>query len=77
MKSFEYIYVNTIIGFYSRKKRLESKLRRKYVLNLLNEPQNLDKIKILKLLQIPKKGVTSLRKRKLKLKLNPAKTNLK
>lgn len=26
-----------------RKKRLESKLRRKYALNLLNEPQNLTK----------------------------------
>ena len=49
-----------------KKKRLESKLCRKYVLNLLNEPQHLAKIKTPKLLKIPNKGVTNLRERKLK-----------
>ena len=44
-----------------RKKRLESKLHRKYVLNLLNEPQHLAAIKTPK---IPNKGVTNLRERK-------------
>ena len=43
------------------KKRLESKLRRKYVLNLLNEPQHLAKIKTPKLLMIPNKGATNFR----------------
>ena len=49
-----------------KKKRLESKLCRKYVLNLLNEPQHFAKIKTPKLLKIPNKGVTNLRERKLK-----------
>ena len=49
-----------------RKKRLDSKLYRKYVLNLLNEPQHLAAIKTPKLPKIPKKGVTNLRERKLK-----------
>ena len=44
----------------------ESKLRRKYVLNLLNEPQNLAEIKAPKLLKFPSKGVTNLCERKLK-----------
>ena len=48
------------------KKRLESKLRRKQVLNLLNEPQNLAKIKTPKLPKYPSKDVTNLRKRQLK-----------
>ena len=41
------------------KKRLESKLQRKYELNLLNEPQHLAEIKTLKLLKIANKGVTN------------------
>ena len=49
-----------------KKKRLESKLCRKYVLNLLNEPQHLAKIKTPKLLKILNKGVTNLRERKVK-----------
>ena len=44
----------------------ETKLRRKYVSNLLNEPQHMAKIKTPKRLQIPNKGVTNLRERKLK-----------
>ena len=47
-----------------RKKRLESKLRRKYVWNILNEPQHLAKIKAAKRLKILNKGVTNLRERK-------------
>ena len=43
-----------------QKKRLESKLCRKYVLNLLNEPQHLSKIRTLTLLKFPSKGVTNL-----------------
>ena len=42
------------------KKRLESKLHRIYVLNLLNEPQHLAEIKTLKLFKIANKGVTNL-----------------
>ena len=49
-----------------RKKRVESKLRRKYVLNLLNEPQNLAEIKTPKLLKILNQKITNLRQRKLK-----------
>ena len=49
-----------------RKKRLESEIRRKYVLNLLNEPQHLAEIKTQKFLKIPNKGVTNLRERELK-----------
>lgn len=45
--------------------RPDSKLRRKNVLNLLNEPQHLVKMKTQKLLKIPNKGVTNLRERKL------------
>ena len=41
------------------KKWLESKLHRKYELNLLNEPQHLAEIKTLKLLKIANKGVTN------------------
>ena len=48
------------------KKRLKSKLCRKYELNLLNEPQHLAEIKTPKLLKILNKGVTNLRERKLK-----------
>ena len=48
------------------KKRLKSKLCRKYELNLLNEPQHLAEIKTLKLLKILNKGVTNLREGKLK-----------
>ena len=47
------------------KKRLESKLCRKYILNLLNEP-HLAEIKTPKLLKILNKGGTNLRERKLK-----------
>ena len=47
-------------------KKLESKLRRKYEVNLLNKPQNLAKIKAPKLLKFPSKGITNLRKRKFK-----------
>ena len=36
-------YGRCALKIHLRKKRLESKLRRKYVLNLLNEPQNLTK----------------------------------
>ena len=49
-----------------RKKRVESKLRRKYVLNLLNEPQNLAEIKTPKLLKILNQRIKNLRQRKLK-----------
>ena len=49
-----------------RKKRLVSKLRRKYVINLLNESQHLAEIKTPKLLKIPNNGVTNLHERKLK-----------
>ena len=42
------------------KKRLQSKLRRKYVLNLLNEPKHLAKIKTPKLHKNSNKGVTNL-----------------
>ena len=49
-----------------RKKRLESKLRRKYVINLLNESQHLAEIKTPKLPKIPNNGVTNLHERKLK-----------
>ena len=58
-------------------KSLESKLHRKYVSNLLNETQHLAKIKTLKLLSIPNKGITDVRERKLennKLKLRQNKT---
>ena len=44
----------------------EYKLRRKYLLNLLNEPQHLAEIKAPKLLKFPSEGVTNLRERKLK-----------
>ena len=47
------------------KKRLDSKLCRKYILNLLNEPQH-PQIKTPKLLKILNKGGTNLRERKLK-----------
>ena len=36
-------YGRCALKIHLRKKRLESKLRRKYVLNLLHEPQNLTK----------------------------------
>ena len=52
--------------FIYEKKRLKSKLRRKYVLNLLSEPQHLAKIKTPKLHKFASKGVTNLRERKLK-----------
>ena len=48
-----------------RKKR-EFKLRKRYILNLLNEPQHLAKIKTPKLLKSQNKGVTNLRDWKLK-----------
>ena len=48
-----------------RKKR-EFKLRKRYILNLLNEPQHLAKIKTPKLLKFQNKGVTNLRDWKLK-----------
>ena len=48
------------------KKRLQSKLRRKYVLNLLNEPKHLAKIKTPKLHKNSNKGVKNLRERRLK-----------
>ena len=47
-------------------KKPESKLRRKYQVNLLNKPQRLAKIKAPKLLKFPSKGITNLRKRKFK-----------
>ena len=49
----------------SKKKRLKSKLCRKDLLNLLNEPQQLTKNKPQKLRKIPNRGVTNLRERKL------------
>ena len=55
-----------------RKKRLESYSRNMYVLNLmyvshlLKEQQHLTKIRTPKLLEIPNRGVTNLRERKLK-----------
>ena len=48
------------------KKGLESKLPKKYVLNLFSEPQHLAEIKTPKLLKISNKGVKNLRERKLK-----------
>ena len=56
----------TLPNIHLQKKRPESKLHRKYVLNLLNEPQHLAKLKTPKLLKFPRKGVTNLRERKLK-----------
>ena len=47
-------------------KKLESKLRTKYQVNLLNKPQHLAKIKAPKLLKFPSKRITNLRKRKFK-----------
>ena len=47
-------------------KRLEFKPHKKSGLNLFSEPQHLVKIKTPKLLKIPNKGVTNLRKQKLK-----------
>ena len=47
---------------------LGSKLHRRYVLNLLYEPQYLTEVKTPKLLKIPNKVVTNLRERKLKKK---------
>ena len=57
----------------------EAKLRRKYVLNLLNEPKHLAKIKTPKLHKNYNKGVKNLRERKLKNnKINtPRKQNWK
>ena len=49
-----------------RKKRLEPYFRNMYVLNLLKEQQHLAKIRTPKLLEIPNRGVTNLRERKLK-----------
>ena len=60
-------YNNSCKKIHLRKKRLESKLRRKYGLNLLNEPQHFAEIKIPKLLKILNAGVTNLRERKQKL----------
>ena len=60
-------YNNSCKKIHLRKKRLESKLRRKYGLNLLNEPQNFAEIKIPKLLKILNAGVTNLRERREKL----------
>ena len=51
---------------YQKRARLESYLLRKYLLNLLNEPQQLAKIKTPKHLKIPNKWITNLRERKLK-----------
>ena len=51
---------------YQKRARLESYLLRKYLLNLLNEPQQLAKIKTPKRLKIPNKWITNLRERKLK-----------
>ena len=48
-----------------KKKRRKSKLCRKDLLNLLNEPQQLTKNKPQKLRKIPNRGVTNLRERKL------------
>ena len=61
------------------KKRLQTKLRRKYVLKLLNEPKHSAKIKTPKLHKNSNKGVTNLRERKLKNnKINtPQKQNWK
>lgn len=56
----------TLQKVHLQKKRLESKIRRKYILNLLNEPQHLAKLKTPKLLKFPIKGVTNLHERKLK-----------
>ena len=49
-----------------KKKRLKSKLCRKDLLNLLNEPQQLTKNKPQKLRKIPNRGVTNLREHKAK-----------
>ena len=56
----------TIVEDPFTEKKLESKLRRKYQVNLLNKPQHLAKIKAPKLLKFPSKGITNLRERKFK-----------
>ena len=62
-----------------RKKRLEPYFRNMYVLNLLKEQQHLAKIRTPKRLEIPNRGVTNLRERKLKKQLTktPRKQNKK
>ena len=70
---FSFPYLTSFLLFFLLKihlriKRLESKLRRKYVLNLFDEPRHLAKIKTPKFLKFPSKGVTDLRERKLKKK---------
>ena len=62
----QYSRVSAPYRNYLRKKRLGSKLHRRYVLNLLYEPQYLTEVKTPKLLKIPNKVVTNLRERKLK-----------
>ena len=56
-------YWHNSVKIHLRKARPESKLRRKYVTNVLNEPQHLAKIKTPKRLKISKKGVTNLHER--------------
>ena len=56
-----------------QKKRLKSKLRRKCVSDLVNEPQRLAKIKTPKILNFPNKGITNLRKSQKKLSKTPRK----
>ena len=70
---FSFPYLTSFLLFFLLKihlriKRLEYKLRGKYVLNLFNEPQHLAKIKTLKFLKFPSKGAIDLRERKLKKK---------
>ena len=61
------VSLRKLYKIYLRKERLESILRGKYVLNLLNEPQHLATLKTPKLLQIENKGVTNLGELKLKI----------
>ena len=62
---FDWLQWNQMYKIHLRKKR-EFKLRKRYILNLLNEPQHLAKIKTPKLLKFQNKGVTNLRDWKLK-----------
>ena len=68
--SFPYLtsFLFFLLKIHLRIKRLESKLRRKYVFNLFDEPRHLARIKTAKFLKFPSKGVTDLRERKLKKK---------
>ena len=76
LTSFERSYTSPFAKIKMDKERF--KLRRKYVLNSLNEPQHLAKIKTLNLPKIQNKELEKLRERKLQNnELNSVRTNNK